>query len=148
MRLSGRSASRFCIALSIVSAMVSSTPGYAHNGPVSVAPLHSAARLASTASAVDPVAVESFAAVAAECVGDEAKYWRIRNLLLARAGLWSSGESTESFTMLAADAGLEPSAFVKCFESRRALQRSLAHRDEVAAPAWTELAAAPPPLRT
>ena len=145
MRLSGRSASRFCIALGIASAVVSSTPGYAHNGPVSVASSHSAARLASTPA--EPVAVESFASVAAECVGDEAKYWRIRNLLLARAGLWSSGESTESFTVLAADAGLEPSAFVKCFESRRAQQRSLAHLDEVVAPAWTELPATPP-LRT
>jgi hypothetical protein len=127
MKLFGRGASRFCSALGMASAMLSLTPGYAQDV---LAP------------------VESFAAVAAECVGDEAKYWRMRNLLLARAGLWSSGESMESFAVLAADAGLEPSAFARCFESRRPLQRSLAHRHEIAVPAFAEPAAAPRPLRT
>ena len=68
------------------------------------------------------------------------------DLLLARAGLWSSGESLESYVVLAADAGLEPSAFTKCFESRRALQLSLAHRYESAAPAFAEPTATRPAL--
>ena len=148
MRVLNRDALRSGIAFAIASAVLALTPGYAHDRSAGLAPLRANTTLDAQALTTDSATIESFAAVAAECVGDEAKYWRMRNLLLARAGLWSSGESLESYVVLAADAGLEPSAFTKCFESRRALQLSLAHRYAPAAPAFAEPTATRPALKT
>jgi hypothetical protein len=113
MKLVCRSASRFSLAIAIVAACLVPGPDRMRGNDAVPAPSVSAESLL-------------LSNVAVECVSDEAKYWRMRNLLLARAGLWSSGEAIESFAVLAADAGLEPSAFVRCFEIRRAQQRALA----------------------
>jgi hypothetical protein len=119
MKLVCRGVSRFSLAIAcVVAAFSTLTPG----------------GIEGDVSASDPLFSDSaesllLSSVAVECISDEAKYWRMRNLLLARAGLWSSGEAIESFAVLAADAGLEPSAFVRCVESRRAQQRALADRN-------------------
>jgi hypothetical protein len=130
MKLVCRGTSRFSLAIGgVVAAFSMLTPGHMQED---LSPLE---RPLSTSAAA-----QLFAAVAVECISDEAKYWRMRNLLLARAGLWSSGEAIESFAVLAADAGLEPSAFVRCVENRRAQQRALADRKASGAPTfapWT-----------
>src|SRR5262245_29443670 len=75
MALVCRGAARFSLAVGIVAAAFSTlTPGFA---PVD------------RGAAEQPATADSplLAAVAVECVSDEVKYWRMRNLLLARAGL-------------------------------------------------------------
>jgi hypothetical protein len=129
MKVVSRSASRHSLAIAVVAVFSLASPSQMRGDPGTAAPASS-------------VSAESllFTNVAVECVSDEAKYWRMRNLLLARAGLWSSGEAIESFAVLAADAGLEPSAFVRCFELRRAQQRALADRAASSPPTlapWT-----------
>src|SRR5262245_31536540 len=96
MKLVCRGASRYGLAPAVVVAAFSILlPCYTHGD---------------RGAAEQPATADSplLAAIDVECVSDEVKYWRMRNLLLARAGLWSSGETIESFAALAADAGLEP----------------------------------------
>lgn len=68
------------------------------------------------------------AAVAAECAGDQGKFWEMHDLLFSAVGRWAADESATDaeLVVLADEAGLDGAEFVACFEGRDALQRVLA----------------------
>jgi protein-disulfide isomerase len=66
------------------------------------------------------------AAAAAECAGDQGKFWAMHHLLFERAEQWSSGDDPDpALGRLAADLGLDRAQFTTCLTGRKALERVL-----------------------
>lgn len=66
------------------------------------------------------------AATAAECAGDQGKFWPMHHLLFERLQQWSGDDDPDAaLKRLAADVGLDPSQFSACLTSRKALERVL-----------------------
>lgn len=60
------------------------------------------------------------AARAAECAGEQGKFWGMHDLLLQRQRAWQSrGDAAETFTAYASEAGADPEAFAACYTSDR-----------------------------
>lgn len=67
----------------------------------------------------------ALAAAAAECAGDQGKYWSMHALLYQTVEEWAVEEAESRLLNLAPRAGLEASAFKSCLSGRRALERVL-----------------------
>jgi protein-disulfide isomerase len=66
------------------------------------------------------------AAAAAECAGDQGKFWAMHHLLFERIEQWSTGDDPDAaLVRLAADLGLDGAKFTACLTSRKALERVL-----------------------
>ncbi len=66
------------------------------------------------------------AATAAECAGDQGKFWPMHHLLFEQMEKWSNGEDTDTaLVRLASDLGLDRAQFTACLMSRKALERVL-----------------------
>lgn len=65
------------------------------------------------------------AAAAAECAGEQDKFWKMKRLLFEEAEAWTEGAPDEAIVALAGDAGLDTGAFRACFEGRKAMERVL-----------------------
>ncbi len=68
------------------------------------------------------------AAVAAECAGNQGRFWEMHDLLFATVTRWAGpGVDTDAeLVALAGELGLEAAAFSACFGGREAVQRVLA----------------------
>jgi protein-disulfide isomerase len=67
---------------------------------------------------------QAFAAsVAAECAGDQGKFWEMHDKLFSDPSLWSIEEPNPIFTGFAAELKLEDAAFTNCLASDDAKQR-------------------------
>ena len=65
-------------------------------------------------------------AAAAECAGNQGKFWAMHHVLFAQLEQWSNGEDPDTaLVQLAADLELDRAQFSACFMSRRALERVL-----------------------
>jgi protein-disulfide isomerase len=66
------------------------------------------------------------AAAAAECAGDQGKFWPMYHLLFAQMEQWSHGDNPDTaLVQLAANLELDRSQFTACLMSRQALERVL-----------------------
>jgi protein-disulfide isomerase len=66
------------------------------------------------------------AAAAAECAGDQGRFWPMHHLLFERLEQWSTGDDPDTaLNRFAADVGLDRSQFNACLTSRKALERVL-----------------------
>jgi protein-disulfide isomerase len=66
------------------------------------------------------------AAAAAECAGDQGKFWAMHHRLFEEREQWSNGDDSDPvFVRLAADVGLDRGQFTACLTSRKALERVL-----------------------
>lgn len=66
------------------------------------------------------------AATAAECAGDQSKFWAMHHLLFERMAQWSTGDDPDTaLVRLAADLQLDRPQFTACLTSRKALERVL-----------------------
>jgi protein-disulfide isomerase len=65
------------------------------------------------------------AAAAAECAGDQGRFWDMYHLLFERQSEWSEAAPDDALPALAAELGLDEAAFAGCFDSRQAMQRVL-----------------------
>ncbi|MBN1640072.1 MAG: thioredoxin domain-containing protein [Anaerolineae bacterium] len=65
------------------------------------------------------------AAAAAECAGDQGKFWEMHDLLFEAQETWSVDEPGPVLLDLAAQVGLDVEGFEACFGSREALERVL-----------------------
>jgi protein-disulfide isomerase len=64
------------------------------------------------------------AAAAAECAGDQGKFWAMHHRLFAQMERWSTGEDPDmALVQLAADLELDRAQFTACLMSRKALER-------------------------
>jgi protein-disulfide isomerase len=63
------------------------------------------------------------AAAAAQCAGDQDKFWPMHRLLFERQEQWSTGGDPDvALTAIAADLGLETGRFNACLKGRQALE--------------------------
>ena len=68
----------------------------------------------------------SVAAAAAECAGDQGKFWAMHHLLFERMEQWSTGDDPDTASEdLAAELELDQAQFSACLQSRKALERVL-----------------------
>jgi protein-disulfide isomerase len=65
------------------------------------------------------------AAVAAECAGDQGRYWEMRRKLFETSDRWTNDRAEQELPALATELGLDRSAFARCFDGRKALERVL-----------------------
>src|SRR5262249_39481505 len=66
------------------------------------------------------------AAAAAECAGDQDKFWAMHHRLFEQMEQWSSGADPDTALLrLAADLELDRAKFTACLTSRKALERVL-----------------------
>ena len=66
------------------------------------------------------------AGAAAECAGDQGKFWPMHHLLFERMDQWAKGDDPDTaLVRLAADLGLDKTQFTACLASRKALERVL-----------------------
>jgi protein-disulfide isomerase len=66
------------------------------------------------------------AAAAAECAGDQARFWEMHHLLFESMDQWSTGDDPDSMLLsLAESLDLSMDAFAACFNSRQAMERVL-----------------------
>jgi protein-disulfide isomerase len=66
------------------------------------------------------------AAAAAECAGDQSKFWTMHHLLFAQMEQWSNGVDPDTaLVQLAVDLELDRAQFTTCLTSRKALERVL-----------------------
>jgi len=70
------------------------------------------------------------AGVAAECAGDQGKFWEMHELLFANVDAWSVNDPTPIFADLAAQLELDADAFAACFEAPETLARVRSDMDE------------------
>jgi protein-disulfide isomerase len=68
----------------------------------------------------------AIAAVAAECAGDQQKYWPMQKRLHAELEHWANDNAEKVLPTLAEQLGLNMQEFQHCFDSRKALERVLA----------------------
>jgi protein-disulfide isomerase len=66
------------------------------------------------------------AAAAAECAGDQGKFWAMHHRLFEQLEQWSPGDDPDTaLVRIAADLGLDRARFGACLTSRKALERVL-----------------------
>jgi protein-disulfide isomerase len=65
------------------------------------------------------------AAAAAECAGDQGRFWEMKRLLFEHSESWSEGDPDPGIISLSADAELDVDRFKSCFNSRNSLERVL-----------------------
>ncbi len=66
------------------------------------------------------------AAAAAECAGDQSKFWAMHHRLFEQMEQWSTGDDPDTaLVRLAADLELDRARFTACLTSRKALERVL-----------------------
>ena len=65
------------------------------------------------------------AAAAAECAGEQGRYWQMHDLLFATVPEWTVADQDSRLLALAPRAGLEPRAFERCLGGRQAMERVL-----------------------
>ena len=66
------------------------------------------------------------AAAAANCAGDQGKFWPMHHSLFERADQWSTSDDPDAaFTAIAVDLALDKSRFATCLAGRGAMQRVL-----------------------
>ncbi|MBT8422026.1 MAG: DsbA family protein [Gammaproteobacteria bacterium] len=65
------------------------------------------------------------AAVAAECAGDQQRYWQMHGLLHADSERWANEDADNALLGLAEELDLDMEKFRGCFESRQGLERVL-----------------------
>lgn len=65
----------------------------------------------------------ALAAVAAECAGDQGRYFEMRQRLYATVATWAQPDAEAKLLALAGDLKLDPVAFERCFNGRPALER-------------------------
>ncbi|MCX6041795.1 MAG: thioredoxin domain-containing protein [Caldilinea sp.] len=63
------------------------------------------------------------AGVAAECAGEQEKFWEMHDLLFETVSAWSIGDPTPIFVDLAAQLDLDPDAFTACFSDPAMAER-------------------------
>ena len=63
------------------------------------------------------------AAVAAECAGDQQKYWEMHGSLHADSERWANDDAENALLGLAADLDLDMDEFRGCFDSREGIER-------------------------
>jgi protein-disulfide isomerase len=64
------------------------------------------------------------AAAAAQCAGDQGKFWLMHHSLFERMDQWSTSDDVDvALAGIAADLGLETSRFTSCLTGRQALER-------------------------
>jgi protein-disulfide isomerase len=68
----------------------------------------------------------ALAAVAAECAGDQGRYWDMSRKLFETTERWANDRAELELPALAAEVGLDRAAFARCFDGRKALERVLA----------------------
>ena len=67
----------------------------------------------------------ALAAAAAECAGEQGKYWEIHHALYERQAEWATATAATVLPRIARDTGLDGAAFDRCFAGRGALERVL-----------------------
>lgn len=65
----------------------------------------------------------ALAAVAAECAGDQGRYFEMRQRIFATTATWAQPDAETKLPALAAELKLDPVAFERCFNGRPALER-------------------------
>jgi protein-disulfide isomerase len=65
------------------------------------------------------------AAAAAECAGDQGRFWEMKRLLFEHSASWSEGDPDPGIISLSADAELDVDRFKSCFNGRNSLERVL-----------------------
>jgi protein-disulfide isomerase len=66
------------------------------------------------------------AAAAAECAGDQGKFWPMHHALFERMEQWAAANDTDAaLVKIAANMGLESKRFTVCLQSRKTLERVL-----------------------
>ena len=65
------------------------------------------------------------AAAAAECAGEQDKYWEFHHAQYARQAEWATETAATVLPRIARDTGLDSAAFDRCFAGRAALERVL-----------------------
>jgi len=68
----------------------------------------------------------ALAAVAAECAGEQGRYWDMSRRLFETTDRWSNERAETELPAIAAGLKLDPAAFGRCFDGRKALERVLA----------------------
>jgi protein-disulfide isomerase len=68
----------------------------------------------------------ALAAVAAECAGEQGRFWEMHDRLFARQDDWPQGPVEQKLKELAEELRLNRTAFARCLDGRRALERVLA----------------------
>ncbi len=66
------------------------------------------------------------AATAAECAGEQGKFWNMYRLLFERQDQWSEGDPDKLLPALADSLGLDRGRFDRCFNGRKGLERVVA----------------------
>lgn len=75
-----------------------------------------------------PLRIHKYApleAVAAECAGNQQKYWDIHHLLHEKSENWTNDNAESALRALARELPLDMPAFLGCFNSREGLERVL-----------------------
>ena len=70
------------------------------------------------------------AGVAAECAGDQGKFWEMHHLLFANMSAWSINDPAPVFAGFAEELGLDLSAFDACFNDPATMQRVTSDMNE------------------
>jgi protein-disulfide isomerase len=70
------------------------------------------------------------AGAAAECAGDQGKFWEMHELLFANVDAWSINDPSAVFTDLAGQLELDVDAFNACMDDPAALERVRSDMDE------------------
>ena len=65
------------------------------------------------------------AAAAAECAGDQGKFWPMHRALFSEASRWSSDRAETELAAIARETGLDATAFRNCLAGRRSVERVL-----------------------
>jgi protein-disulfide isomerase len=66
------------------------------------------------------------AAVAAECAGEQNKFWELHDLLYSNQDVWAIENPDALLVDLAKQTGIDEDMFRECFNSRQALEHVLA----------------------
>jgi protein-disulfide isomerase len=66
------------------------------------------------------------AAAAAECGGEQRKYWEIHHALYERQAEWATGAAAAVLPRIARDTSLDGDTFDRCFAGRVAIERVIA----------------------
>jgi len=66
------------------------------------------------------------AAAAAECAGDQHRYWEMHDALFEDIGRWANDDAEAALVDIARHVGLDEADFRACLDSRHAMERVLA----------------------
>ena len=63
--------------------------------------------------------------MAAECAGEQEKFWEMHHLLFEKTEQWAREDAEDALVVLAESVPLDRSRFAACFNGRKALERVL-----------------------